>query len=112
MAPEIVLKQAYDATADLWSIGVILYECLFGKAPYSSKSVEELLTKIKQKEKICIPKNTKISPECRDLLVRLLQHEPSKRIAFQEFFNHPFLDLIHNPSDKVQNYCYFYFFAI
>lgn len=37
MAPEIILKRKYDPRADLWSIGVILYECLFGKAPYSSR---------------------------------------------------------------------------
>lgn len=47
MAPEMILHQDYDAKVDLWSIGVIMYECLFGKAPYSSSSVDELLEKIK-----------------------------------------------------------------
>jgi serine/threonine protein kinase len=47
MAPEILLAKTYDAKVDLWSVGVILYECLFGRAPYSSPSLDELLTKIK-----------------------------------------------------------------
>ena len=47
MAPEILLTKSYDAKVDLWSVGVILYECLFGKAPYSSGSLDELLEKIK-----------------------------------------------------------------
>lgn len=47
MAPEILLTKSYDAKVDLWSVGVILYECLFGKAPYSSGSLNELLEKIK-----------------------------------------------------------------
>ncbi|XP_055851733.1 serine/threonine-protein kinase ULK3 [Episyrphus balteatus] len=100
MAPEIVGKHQYDAKADLWSIGVILYECLFGKAPYTSKTIEELLIKIKNNEKITIPPNTKISAECNDLLTRLLQHEPSKRISFEDFFTHSFIDLKTIPSEK------------
>lgn len=47
MAPEILLRHKYDARVDLWSVGVIMYECLFGKAPYSSSSFQELAEKIK-----------------------------------------------------------------
>lgn len=47
MAPEILLKNKYDARVDLWSVGVIMYECLFGEAPYSSNSFQELAEKIK-----------------------------------------------------------------
>lgn len=47
MAPEILLRREYDARVDLWSVGVIMYECLFGKAPYSSNTLEELAEKIK-----------------------------------------------------------------
>ena len=47
MAPEILLKHKYDARVDLWSVGVIMYECLFGRAPYSSGSFQELAEKIK-----------------------------------------------------------------
>lgn len=100
MAPEIVCKHQYDAKADLWSIGVILYECLFGKAPYTSNTIEELLIKIKNNDKITIPPNTRISAECNDLLTRLLQHDPCKRISFEEFFTHPFIDLKTIPSEK------------
>lgn len=103
MAPEIVLKRNYDARADLWSIGVILYECLFGRAPYSSKTIEELMARIKKQERIAIPTNAKISGECEDLLTRLLQHDVSKRITFKEFFEHPFLDLKHSPNEQVNN---------
>ena len=47
MAPEILLNKGYDASADLWSVGVILYESLFGKAPYSSQNMADLIEKIK-----------------------------------------------------------------
>lgn len=100
MAPEIIINRKYDARADLYSIGVILYECLFGHAPYSSKTIDELLEKIKNRRKIELPSNVKISNECEDLLTRLLQHDPDMRISFQEFFNHDFVDMKHAPSDE------------
>jgi len=100
MAPEIFLSDEYDAKADLWSIGVILYEGLFGKAPFSSDTLESLVVKIKEDVPIIIPRSRKISSECRDLLSRCLVRCPEKRIAFQDFFSHPFLDLEHLPDDK------------
>lgn len=44
--------------------------------------------------------HAKISDSCMDLLTRLLQHEPKKRITFDEFFNHDFIDLKHIPNDE------------
>lgn len=101
MAPEILLKHCYNPSADLWSIGVILYECIFGRAPYSSKSLDELLQKIKIKQKIIISPTAAISSDCRDIMTRLLVHEPEQRMSFQQFFDHPFLDLNHDASDEV-----------
>ena len=34
MAPEIVLGKGYDYNADFWSLGIILFEFLFGYLPY------------------------------------------------------------------------------
>lgn len=116
MAPEILLKHSYSPLADLWSIGVILYECIFGRAPYSSKSLDELLHKIKTKQKIVISPAAAISKECRDIMSRLLIHEPEQRIAFQEFFDHPFLSakiqqLNQVASDEVLHpHLFFYYF--
>ncbi|CAG9790588.1 unnamed protein product [Diatraea saccharalis] len=99
MAPEM-LAGAYDARVDLWSVGVIMYECLFGKAPYSSNTFKELVDKIQNQEKIQIPPNSSISAGCRDLLSRLLKHDPDERISYEDFFNHEYLDLEHMPSKE------------
>lgn len=93
MAPEILLKHSYNPLADLWSIGVILYECIFGRAPYSSKSLDELLQKIKTRQKIVIAPTAAISKECRDMMTKLLVHEPEQRMTFQQFFDHQFLNV-------------------
>uniref|UniRef100_A0AAG5DVJ8 Serine/threonine-protein kinase ULK3 n=1 Tax=Anopheles atroparvus TaxID=41427 RepID=A0AAG5DVJ8_ANOAO len=100
MAPEILLSKSYGPTADLWSVGVILYECLFGKAPYSSTSVHELAGRIHRNDPIAIPALPAISTDCRALLKHLLQRNPAERITFEKFFQHPFLDLGHVPSKE------------
>ena len=54
MAPEILLQESYNASVDLWSVGVILFECLFGRAPYSSRNMAELVDKIKNAAPIMV----------------------------------------------------------
>uniref|UniRef100_A0A8C7MA88 non-specific serine/threonine protein kinase n=1 Tax=Oncorhynchus kisutch TaxID=8019 RepID=A0A8C7MA88_ONCKI len=39
MAPEVIMSQNYDAKADLWSIGTILFQCLTGKSPFQVKLI-------------------------------------------------------------------------
>ncbi|XP_074153058.1 serine/threonine-protein kinase ULK3 isoform X2 [Sminthopsis crassicaudata] len=70
MAPEMVCRRQYDARVDLWSVGVILYEALFGQPPFASKSFTELEEKIR-----------------------------SNRVI-EDFFGHPFVDLEHMPSGR------------
>ena len=46
--------------ADLWSIGVILHEALFGRAPFCSDTLEKLVVKIKEDVPVVIPNNGNI----------------------------------------------------
>jgi len=41
-APEVIMSQPYDAKADLWSIGTIVYQCLTGKAPFCAQTPHQL----------------------------------------------------------------------
>ncbi|XP_035784989.1 serine/threonine-protein kinase ULK3-like [Anopheles albimanus] len=100
MAPEILISKSYGAAADLWSVGVILYECLFGKPPYSSASVQELAGRIQNNTPISIPQKPSISTDCRKLLGHLLQRDPNQRITFEKFFEDAFLDLKCVPNEE------------
>lgn len=100
MAPEMVCQRQYDARVDLWSVGVILYEALFGQPPFASKSFTELEEKIRSNWVIELPLRPPLSRDCRDLLQRLLERDPSRRMSFQDFFTHPWVDLEHMPSGE------------
>ncbi|XP_023940830.1 uncharacterized protein LOC112047808 isoform X5 [Bicyclus anynana] len=86
-----------------WVPGVIMYECLFGRAPYSSATFAELMDKIQRQAPIEVPASAGISAGCRELLARLLRHQPDQRISYEEFFAHPYLDLDHMPSKENYN---------
>lgn len=47
-----------------------------------------------------IPYGVNVSENCRDLILRLLRRDPDERITFDEFFNHPFVDLEHCASNE------------
>ncbi|CAL8343217.1 unnamed protein product [Lota lota] len=98
MAPEVIMSQNYDAKADLWSIGTVVYQCLTGKAPFYASTPQELRLFYESNGNLLpsIPRET--SGHLRHLLLGLLQRNHKDRMTFEEFFNHPFLES--SPSPK------------
>jgi len=68
--------------ADIWSMGVTLYCLRFGCIPFERAGVLELYESIK-KDNLCIAPET-CSEDLRDLIVRLLEKDPTKRIKMPE----------------------------
>lgn len=92
MAPEILKFQKYDAKADLWSVGTILYEMVVGKPPYGGSNHVQLLANIERND-LRFPSNVDLSIPCKNLLLGLLQRKPVNRMGFDDFFNHTFVNL-------------------
>ncbi|XP_029300031.1 serine/threonine-protein kinase ULK1 isoform X1 [Cottoperca gobio] len=92
MAPEVIMSQNYDAKADLWSIGTIVFQCLIGKAPFQASSPQDLRLFYEKNKSLSpnIPRET--SSHLRHLLLGLLQRSHKDRMDFDEFFAHPFLE--------------------
>eukprot|EP00955_Chlamydomonas_euryale_P031466 330594-Chlamydomonas_euryale.AAC.11 len=96
VAPEVILSAShYDGkTADIWSCGVMLYIMLFGKYPFFAQARpgqdqgSAVMTAIVN-NKFKIPDDVPISPECRDLLVKLFSKDPTKRITMSQIQEHP-----------------------
>ncbi|ESZ92209.1 hypothetical protein SBOR_7418 [Sclerotinia borealis F-4128] len=90
MAPEILRYEKYDARADLWSIGTVLYEMMTGKPPFRASNHVELLRRIEQNEDgIRFSSKAVISREMKDIVRGFLKRKPDDRITFKDFFAHP-----------------------
>eukprot|EP00201_Polytomella_parva_P006872 CAMPEP_0175075364 /NCGR_PEP_ID=MMETSP0052_2-20121109/21954_1 /TAXON_ID=51329 ORGANISM="Polytomella parva, Strain SAG 63-3" /NCGR_SAMPLE_ID=MMETSP0052_2 /ASSEMBLY_ACC=CAM_ASM_000194 /LENGTH=356 /DNA_ID=CAMNT_0016344031 /DNA_START=37 /DNA_END=1108 /DNA_ORIENTATION=- len=94
MAPEVTRpgKQQYDGTlVDIWSCGVMLYVMLFGKYPFKDDRKEKNGEKrsLTFSYNLVIPEDVQITPDCRDLLCRLLETDPSKRLRMYDILQHP-----------------------
>jgi len=87
MAPEILKREEYDFKCDLWSIGIIIYRLIFGKSPYSGENECALIYNIDKYGNKLIKIENK---ELEDLIKKLLEKEPSKRLDWDKYFNHPF----------------------
>ena len=93
MAPEILKYEKYDARADLWSAGGVLYEMVVGKPPFRAGNHVELLRKIELANDHIVFDNKKmtISRPMKDLIRRLLTRSPLERISYEDLFAHPLI---------------------
>jgi len=97
-APEMILGRKYSGLmVDIWSSGIILYAMICGFLPFEDKNNDKLYKKILEC-KYEMPDH--VSPNCKDLIKKLLTVNPSKRIKLDEIKCHPFLKLGENVFGK------------
>eukprot|EP00542_Grammatophora_oceanica_P010541 CAMPEP_0194037636 /NCGR_PEP_ID=MMETSP0009_2-20130614/9976_1 /TAXON_ID=210454 /ORGANISM="Grammatophora oceanica, Strain CCMP 410" /LENGTH=974 /DNA_ID=CAMNT_0038679879 /DNA_START=117 /DNA_END=3041 /DNA_ORIENTATION=- len=84
MAPEILQHHRYDAKADLWSVGTVLFEMIAGRPPFNGENHIDLLKNI-QRKAVRLPADVRVSKECVNLLRILLNRNPLSRAGFKEF---------------------------
>lgn len=90
MAPEVMRKEKYGLKADIWSIGIIFYEMIYGRLPYEPMKSAEMYEQIIKKE--IFPNGGKIngvlpSKEALTLLKNLLVVDQHKRMGWEELIN-------------------------
>lgn len=97
MAPEILCDKKYHITSDLWSVGIIFYQLMYGFFPYGKpknilemmKNIDSYILKFPPPNIISSGVTVNTSKNAQDILSRLLQRDPLKRITWDEFFRHP-----------------------
>jgi len=95
VAPEVLKKQGYDAACDVWSLGVLLYVMLAGKAPFfndPSDSPDAILQRIGEGKLQLESGNWLcVSREAKNLVEIMLDVDPSQRPTAVQILHHPWM---------------------
>jgi len=95
VAPE-VLRGHYDNECDVWSMGVIMFILLCGYPPFEGDNNKEIFKRVLQQKLEFDPEDwTDISAEAKDLITKMLEKEPAKRITAIDALNHKWFEKIH-----------------
>ena len=97
IAPEVI-KKKYDKQCDVWSCGVIMYILLCGYPPYDGEDDDDIMKSIIN-DNYEFPEEEweSITPSAKELISRMLEKDPAKRITPQEAIVHPwFISLLDN----------------
>ena len=78
MAPEVIKGEKYGKAVDWWSFGALGFDLLTGHPPFRGGNNAKIQQNI-VKQKLVLPYF--IGPDAKDLLIRLLKKEPSKRLG-------------------------------
>lgn len=104
-APEIIEGKRYHGdAADIWSCGIILFGFLNADLPFLGDEIKDVLDKVR-KGRYRMPKN--LSKEAKDLLRRMLQLDPGRRINMQEIWQHPLIrkyDIVRHDDGTLEQY--------
>ncbi|KAK4056001.1 serine/threonine-protein kinase gin4 [Microbotryomycetes sp. JL221] len=88
-SPEIVAGLNYHgSSSDIWSCGIILFALLTGRLPFDDENIRNLLAKVKV-GKFTMPQE--LPTDAKDLIRRMLEVDPEKRITMDEIQKHPWV---------------------
>lgn len=83
VAPEVLKKNGYHCSVDLWACGVILYSIVSKQLPFQSSDRKQTFKQIREKDPDFSHASfaEDVSPSCIDLIKQLLHKDPFKRIT-------------------------------
>ncbi|QDZ18555.1 aurora-like serine/threonine-protein kinase [Chloropicon primus] len=90
LPPEMVEGRPHDSTVDVWSLGVLCYEFLFGIAPFEAAGHSETYKRILQVD-LRFPSHHQVSDGAKDLIKKLLMKDPNQRMSLEKIFSHPWI---------------------
>jgi len=95
IAPEVLSCKPYDQKADVWSLGILLFEMVHGYTPFKARRRRDTYLKI-FKGKIIF--SEQIKNDLKDLIVRILRLEDKGRPTIEEILNHPWIQRMSRKS--------------
>ncbi|CAD8134349.1 unnamed protein product [Paramecium octaurelia] len=83
MAPEMLMKTGHNYLVDCYCLGALLYELVSGLPPFYSHNTQEIYSSILT-ENVQFPDYVQISNQLKDLIISLLQKDPTERLGQKE----------------------------
>ena len=96
-APEIFRRVPYSKPIDVWSLGIVLFSMIVGKFPFEANSMPQLVRKIINEDPE-YPED--MDRGLKDLLQKMLNKDPKKRITIDEVLQHSWLSSLDNINTK------------
>ncbi|CAN6196405.1 unnamed protein product [Urochloa humidicola] len=96
VAPEVVRGDGHEFAVDWWALGVLVYEMSHGRTPFRGRNRKETFRNVVLREPEFSAEARRRWPELSDLVTRLLEKEPARRLGYaggaDEVRVHPFFD--------------------
>ncbi|KAG5523269.1 hypothetical protein RHGRI_035183 [Rhododendron griersonianum] len=97
LPPEMVESVEHDASVDIWSLGVLCYEFLYGVPPFEAKEHSDTYRRIVQVD-LKFPPKPIVSSAAKDLISQMLVKDSSQRLALHKLLEHPWIVQNADPS--------------
>ncbi|KAJ7965910.1 Aurora kinase [Quillaja saponaria] len=97
LPPEMVESVEHDASVDIWSLGVLCYEFLYGVPPFEAKEHSDTYRRIVQVD-LKFPPKPIVSSAAKDLIAQMLVKDSSQRLPLHKLLEHPWIVQNAEPS--------------
>ena len=92
LAPEVWRRQRYSKKADVWSLGILLYEMMALKRPFEGQGMKVLMESVLTGQLAPLP--SRYSKELQELCYSILVPDPNQRPSIAELFQKPYMQQI------------------
>ena len=110
MSPQILEAQSYTNKTDVWSLGIMFYQMLFGRNPWNihnnkanSNAVNSLLNTIRETG-LQFPKDIKVSEKSKSFIQEILMYDEEDRLSWEEIFQEKWLKEESSEEDFEENF--------
>lgn len=90
LPPEMVEAKEHDASVDIWSLGVLCYEFLYGVPPFEAQGQPNTYQRILRVD-LQFPPLPEVSNEAKDVIRKLLVRDAKNRLPLISLLNHPWI---------------------
>ncbi|CAD8144826.1 unnamed protein product [Paramecium pentaurelia] len=94
MSPQALKHQDYSEKGDVWAVGIVYFEMLFGRTPFNAQSEAALLSNILNKQLI-IPQTPSVSELSKDFIKKCLQINDHERFNVKDMYEHQIIQSKH-----------------